>query len=77
MSSDVRVMLMIRLATPISREERERLVRAISTWDFRPHLLHQGDLYRVACLIFEAVLHTEGIAELCIGRGESRYNNTC
>lgn len=58
------------LSAPISRQDRERLVGAISSWDFHPHKLAPGDLYRVACLLFESVLHVEGIAELGIGRGE-------
>lgn len=58
------------MAAPISRDDRVRLVTALNTWDFRPHLLSQADLYRVACLVFEAALHVEGIADLGITQGE-------
>lgn len=59
------------MAAPIPKEDRARLVEALSSWDFRPHQLAPRDLFRVACLIFEAILHTEGLAELGIDTGES------
>lgn len=58
------------VAAPISRDERVRLVSALTTWDFRPHLLSQTDLYRIACLVFEVALHIEGISELGISQGK-------
>lgn len=44
---------------------------ALATWDFKPHRLSEGDLYRVACLIFEGIMHTEGIVELGLEQGET------
>jgi hypothetical protein len=63
-------MLTDRLSAPMTSEHRQRLVDAIATWDFRPHELDDGDLYRVATLLFEAVLSSEGVADLGIDRGE-------
>lgn len=58
-----------RLSAPLSPEHRRRLVEALATWDFKPHRLDDGDLYRVATLLFEAILSSEGVAELQIPRG--------
>ncbi|KAL1407396.1 3',5'-cyclic-nucleotide phosphodiesterase [Vanrija albida] len=58
------------LATPLSRNERARLVSALSSWEFLPHRLSQADLYRVACLIFEAILSIDGLAELKVERDQ-------
>jgi hypothetical protein len=49
---------------------RRKLVGALETWDFKPHELDDGDLYRVATLLFEAVLGSEGLVGLGIDRGE-------
>jgi hypothetical protein len=56
----------------LGREDRHRLVHALATWNFKPHHLDDTDLYRVACLLFECVLHTEGLIELGIGQGKSK-----
>ncbi len=64
----------IRLSAPLSREYRTRLVDAAATWDFKPHNLDVADLFRVACILFEGILDTEGIAELDIERGEFDLN---
>ncbi|KAG8964207.1 3',5'-cyclic-nucleotide phosphodiesterase [Tulasnella sp. 419] len=45
----------------ISSEERIRLVNAISTWNFEPHLLSCDDLIKCAILLFEAVFRIEGM----------------
>lgn len=42
----------------------------MSSWNFKPHNLDDGDLFRCACLLFEAVLHTEGLAELGCSRDQ-------
>lgn len=44
---------------------------SLATWNFKPHRLDSRDLYRVATLLFEGVLASEGIAELGIQRGKS------
>ena len=59
-----------RVSAPLATEDRKRLVDALATWNFKPHRLDNGDLYRVATLLFEAVLASEGIAELGIQRGK-------
>ncbi|TYJ52559.1 hypothetical protein B9479_006849 [Cryptococcus floricola] len=56
------------LSKPLTKEERVRLVDQIATWDFKPHELEEGDLYRVACILFEGVLNTEGLAHLGLER---------
>ncbi|KAK8869991.1 hypothetical protein IAR55_000561 [Kwoniella newhampshirensis] len=58
------------LSAPLSGQHRERLIDHLATWNFKPHNLAEGDLYRVACLMFEAILATEGLAELQIERGQ-------
>lgn len=50
----------------LTHEDRIRLVAALSTWDFHPHGLSELDLFRCACLLFEAVLRIDGLAELGI-----------
>jgi len=55
-----------RLSAPLSHETRTRLVDSLSTWNFKPHNLDEDDLFRVACILFEGILNTEGIAELDI-----------
>ncbi|WVQ71403.1 hypothetical protein IAR50_000938 [Cryptococcus sp. DSM 104548] len=56
------------LSKPLGKDERASLVDKIATWDFKPHDLDDGDLYRVACLLFEGVLNTEGLAQLGLER---------
>jgi hypothetical protein len=46
------------------------LIDALSSWDFKPHHLVEADLFRVACIMFEAVCNIEGLAELAIDQGE-------
>ncbi|WVW83390.1 hypothetical protein I302_105409 [Kwoniella bestiolae CBS 10118] len=58
------------LSAPLTQEHREKLVHDLSTWNFKPHHLPEGDLYRVACLMFESVLSSEGLRELNIGRDQ-------
>ena len=58
-----------RLSAPLSDSHRRRLVDALGTWDFKPHELDDGDLYRVATLLFEAVLRSEGLVDFGIPRG--------
>ncbi|WWC69681.1 uncharacterized protein I206_103624 [Kwoniella pini CBS 10737] len=58
------------LSAPLTQNHRERLVQNLSTWNFKPHNLPEGDLYRVACLMFESVLSSEGIKELNIQRDQ-------
>jgi hypothetical protein len=45
-------------------------VESLATWNFKPHELDDGDLFRVATLLFEAVIGSEGIAELGIEQGK-------
>jgi hypothetical protein len=59
-----------RLSAPMTEFHRRKLVDALGTWDFKPHELDDGDLYRVATLLFEAVLSSEGLVGLGIDRGE-------
>jgi len=59
-----------RLSAPMTDSHRRKLVDALGTWDFKPHELEDGDLYRVATLLFEAVLSCEGLVEMGIDRGE-------
>lgn len=61
---------MYRVSAPLSPEHRRRLVESLATWNFKPHRLDNGDLYRVATLLFEGVLASEGIVELGIQRGK-------
>nr|XP_018264117.1 uncharacterized protein I303_03997 [Kwoniella dejecticola CBS 10117]OBR86275.1 hypothetical protein I303_03997 [Kwoniella dejecticola CBS 10117] len=58
------------LSAPLTQEHRERLVHDLSTWNFKPHNLPEGDLFRVACLMFESILSSEGIQELNIQRDQ-------
>nr|AAX73258.1 high-affinity phosphodiesterase [Cryptococcus neoformans var. neoformans] len=48
--------LLIRFSNPLTPKKRSQLVE--------PHYLHEDDLYRMACLIFEGILNIEGLAEL-------------
>ena len=59
------------MSRTMSLDDRSRLIEELSTWGFKPHRLSQKDLYWIACLIFEAVLRTEGLAELQLEPGES------
>lgn len=59
------------MSRTMSFDDRSRLIEELSTWGFKPHRLSQKDLYWIACLIFEAVLRTEGLAELQLEPGES------
>nr|AAX73257.1 high-affinity phosphodiesterase [Cryptococcus neoformans var. grubii] len=52
------------LLNPLTPEKRSQLVDELATWNFKPHYLHEDDLYRMACLIFEGILNIEGLAEL-------------
>lgn len=54
----------------MTESHRRRLVDALASWDFKPHELDDGDLYRVATLLFEAVLGCEGLVGLEIDRGK-------
>lgn len=63
--------LISRLSAPMDPAHRKKLVESLATWDFKPHELDDGDLYRVATLLFEAVLGCEGVVELGIKPGES------
>lgn len=60
-----------RVSAPLTPKHRKRLVESLATWNFTPHRLDNGDLYRVATLLFEGVLASEGIAELGIQPGKS------
>jgi len=62
-----------RLSAPMTESHRRNLVDALGTWDFKPHELDDGDLYRVATLLFEAVLSCEGLVDLGIDRGEYKF----
>jgi len=66
------LVLLDRYSAPLEPAHRERLVEALSTWNFRPHTLDEADLFRCACLLFEAVLRIKGLAELGISQGEKR-----
>jgi hypothetical protein len=55
----------------MTESHRRTLVDALGTWDFKPHELDDGDLYRVATLLFEAILSSDGLVGLGIDRGES------
>lgn len=59
-----------RLSAPMTESHRRKLVDALGTWDFKPHELDDGDLFRVATLLFEAVLSSESLVGLGIDRGE-------
>ena len=61
------------LSAPMSPEHRLKLVDALSSWDFRPHRFHEGDLLRIACLLFEGALLLEDLAVLDIKQGEPSY----
>jgi hypothetical protein len=61
---------MNRLSAPMAESHRRKLVGALETWDFKPHELDDGDLYRVATLLFEAVLGNDGLVGLGIDRGK-------
>ncbi|EIW70221.1 hypothetical protein TREMEDRAFT_68552 [Tremella mesenterica DSM 1558] len=52
------------LSKPISPALRTRLLDALSTWNFQPHLLSPSDVFHSACILFDAVLHIKGIHEL-------------
>ncbi|WVQ98530.1 hypothetical protein IAU59_005656 [Kwoniella sp. CBS 9459] len=58
------------LSAPLTPEHRERLVNELSTWNFKPHNLPEGDLYRVACLMFESILHSEELVDMKISRDQ-------
>ncbi len=61
--------LTISLSRPLEQTQRDRLVDALATWSFKPHRLDDGDLYRVACLIFETILRIDGVQELQLQTG--------
>jgi len=42
----------------------------LATWDFKPHYLEDDDLFRVATILFEGLLKSEGLVELGLERGE-------
>ncbi|WWC85261.1 uncharacterized protein L201_000123 [Kwoniella dendrophila CBS 6074] len=58
------------LSAPLTQEHRERLVHDLETWNFKPHNLPEGDLYRVACLMFESIFSSEGLKEMNIERDQ-------
>lgn len=57
--------LLIRFSNPLTPKKRSQLVE--------PHYLHEDDLYRMACLIFEGILNIEGLAELGLQQGMSIF----
>lgn len=59
-----------RFAAPIEPEHRANLIRSLASWEFKPHLLSEVELFHCACLLFEAVLSIHGLKELDIGSGE-------
>ena len=48
----------------MSPSQRAKLVDSLASWNFKPHQLEEGDLYRAACVMFEGILCTKGIADL-------------
>ncbi|WVN85177.1 uncharacterized protein L203_100322 [Cryptococcus depauperatus CBS 7841] len=60
------------LSAPLTQEHRSILVDALATWNFKPHDLPEGDLFRVACLVFETVLSIDGLTHL--GLEQERIN---
>ncbi|ORX39638.1 hypothetical protein BD324DRAFT_614437 [Kockovaella imperatae] len=59
-----------RLSEPLSPDRRRALVDAVASWNFKPHGLSDGDLYRVACLLFEVVVHSEALVGLDLKRDQ-------
>ena len=43
---------------------------AVSTWNFKPYGLSDGDLFLVATILFDGLLNSEGLAELEIDRDQ-------
>ncbi|OXG38621.1 high-affinity phosphodiesterase [Cryptococcus neoformans Bt15] len=61
---DVQMEEFEKFSNPLTPEKRSQLVDELATWNFKPHYLHEDDLYRMACSIFEGILNIEGLAEL-------------
>lgn len=60
---------LVRFSDPLTPEKRSQLIDELATWNFKPHNLHEDDLYRIACLVFEGILNIEGLAELNLQQG--------
>ncbi|CDZ96330.1 hd-domain pdease-like protein [Phaffia rhodozyma] len=56
----------LELLGPMNQDTRTRLIEKLSGWDFKPYELSGDDLYRTTCILFEAVLMTEGVWDLGI-----------
>nr|XP_031858798.1 uncharacterized protein CI109_005751 [Kwoniella shandongensis]KAA5525870.1 hypothetical protein CI109_005751 [Kwoniella shandongensis] len=63
------------LSAPLSKEQREKLVDHLATWNFKPHNLAEGDLYRVACLMFEEQVNRLLYAIRAIYHAPNPYHN--
>lgn len=61
---------MRRFAAPITPEHRTDLIQSLASWEFKPHLLSEVELFHCACLLLEAVLSIHGLSELDVGSGE-------
>ena len=59
----------IRFSAPMGKEYRSKLIDDMAMWGFRPHNLEEEDLFRAACILFDGLLSSEGLAELQIDRG--------
>lgn len=57
-------------SAPLLFDHRSKLIQDMSTWDFKPHALNDADLFRCACLLFEAVLRVDGLFQLGIQRDQ-------
>ncbi|GMK55611.1 hypothetical protein CspeluHIS016_0206670 [Cutaneotrichosporon spelunceum] len=64
MSIDVQMLDYDEFTVPLSRQDHVRLVDILDSWGFRPHLLDEIDLFRVACLIFQSILSMDGVVQL-------------
>ncbi|GHJ84156.1 hypothetical protein NliqN6_0558 [Naganishia liquefaciens] len=59
-------------AAPIASEHRASLIQSLASWEFKPHLLSEVDLFQCACLLFEAVFSIRGLRELDVGSDQLR-----
>lgn len=59
-----------RLSAELSHDKRAELIGMLNTWNFRPHKLSDPDVFRCACLLFEAVLLIDGLQQLDIQRDQ-------
>lgn len=57
-------------AAPLEPDHRQRLLAQLSSWHFKPHVLDEGDLFRCACILFDAILRIDGLAQLGIPRDQ-------